>query len=214
MAGGALRGFGCPGLSPLAEGLVAAELARGDGSIATFNAVHSGLAMTAIGLLGSDEQKQRWLPPMAAVDRLGAFALTEPEHGSDVVRLETRARREPDGGWSLTGRKRWIGNGTVADVVVVWARDDDGDVGAFVVEHPDGAGPPGARLPGAADHRQGGQPGGVAGPDRAGRGAGRRRRPAGRRPGPGTTPTGCWPSRGRPWPGRRSGTRSPPTRPR
>jgi glutaryl-CoA dehydrogenase len=139
VAGGALRGFGCPGLSPLAEGLVAAELARGDGSIATFNAVHSGLAMTAIGALGSDEQKQRWLPSMAAVDRLGAFALTEPEHGSDVVRLGTLARRQPDGGWSLSGRKRWIGNGTIADIVVVWARDDDGDVGAFVVEHPDGA---------------------------------------------------------------------------
>jgi glutaryl-CoA dehydrogenase len=142
VAGGALAGFGCPGLTPLAEGMIAAELARGDGSVATFNAVHSGLAMTAIGLLGSDEQKQRWLPPMAAVDRIGAFALTEPEHGSDVVRLETRARRAPDGGWTLSGRKRWIGNGTIADVVVVWARDDDGQVGAFVVEHPDGAAHP------------------------------------------------------------------------
>ena len=142
VAGGSLAGYGCPGLTPLAEGLVAAELARGDGSIATFNAVHSGLAMTAIGLLGSDEQKQRWLVPMAAVDKLGAFALTEPEHGSDVVRLATRARAHPDGGWTLHGRKRWIGNGTVADIVVVWARDDDGDVGAFVVEHPDGAAAP------------------------------------------------------------------------
>jgi glutaryl-CoA dehydrogenase len=142
VAGGALHGHGCPGLSALAEGLVAAELARGDGSIATFNAVHSGLAMTAVGLLGSDEQKARWLAPMAAVDKLGAFALTEPEHGSDVVRLATRARRAPDGGWTLHGRKRWIGNGTIADVVVVWARDDDGDVGAFVVEHPDGPADP------------------------------------------------------------------------
>lgn len=142
VAGGALTGYGCPGLSPLAEGMVAAELARGDGSIATFNAVHSGLAMTTIGLLGSDEQKLRWLTPMAAVDKLGAFALTEPEHGSDVVRLATRARRQPDGGWTLHGSKRWIGNGTVADIVVVWARDDDGDVGGFVVEHPDGAANP------------------------------------------------------------------------
>jgi glutaryl-CoA dehydrogenase len=94
--------------------------------------------MTAIGLLGSPEQQARWLPAMAAVDKLGAFALTEPEHGSDVVRLATRARRTADG-WTLHGHKRWIGNATVADVVVVWARDDDGDVGAFVVEHPDGA---------------------------------------------------------------------------
>lgn len=142
VAGGALSGYGCPGLSPLAEGMVAAELARGDGSIATFNAVHSGLAMTAIGLLGSEEQKQRWLVPMAAVDKIGAFALTEPEHGSDVVRLSTRARRQADGGWTLHGRKRWIGNGTLADIVVVWARDDDGEVGAFIVEHPAGAADP------------------------------------------------------------------------
>ena len=142
VAGGTLSGHGCPGLSPLAEGMVAAELARGDGSIATFNAVHSGLAMTAIGLLGSEEQKQRWLAPLAAVDKIGAFALTEPEHGSDVVRLSTRARRQADGGWTLHGSKRWIGNGTVADLVVVWARDDDGAVGAFVVEHPRGAADP------------------------------------------------------------------------
>jgi len=142
VAGGTLSGHGCPGLSPLAEGMVAAELARGDGSIATFNAVHSGLAMTAIGLLGSEEQKQRWLAPLAAVDKIGAFALTEPEHGSDVVRLSTRARRQADGGWTLHGRKRWIGNGTLADIVVVWARDDDGEVGAFVVEHPAGAADP------------------------------------------------------------------------
>jgi glutaryl-CoA dehydrogenase len=142
VAGGTLTGHGCPGLSPVAEGFVAAELARGDGSIATFNAVHSGLAMAAVGLLGSEEQKARWLPAMAAVDKLGAFALTEPEHGSDVVRLATRAHLEPDGSWILRGQKRWIGNGTIADLVVVWARDDDGDVGAFVVEHPDGAANP------------------------------------------------------------------------
>ncbi|MGE3287734.1 MAG: acyl-CoA dehydrogenase family protein [Pseudonocardia sp.] len=142
VAGGSLSGYGCPGLSPLAEGMVAAELARGDGSIATFNAVHSGLAMTTIGMLGSDEQKRRWLPAMATVDRLGAFALTEPEHGSDVVRLATRAHRQSDGSWALHGRKRWIGNGTIADIVVVWARDDDGAVGAFVVEHPGGAADP------------------------------------------------------------------------
>lgn len=150
VAGGALQGHGCPGLSTVAEGMVAAELARGDGSIATFNAVHSGLAMTTIGLLGSEEQRERWLPDLAAVRTIGAFALTEPDHGSDVVRLETRAHREPDGSWTLRGRKRWIGNGTVADVVIVWARDDDGDVGAFVVEHPDGAGSP---VPGYAARR-------------------------------------------------------------
>ena len=118
--------------------MIAAELARGDGSIATLNAVHSGLAMTTIGMLGSPEQRAQYLPRMAACEVLGAFALTEPKHGSDVVALETRAHRDGDE-WVLDGEKRWIGNGTVAGIVVVWARDDDGNVGAFVVEHPDGA---------------------------------------------------------------------------
>jgi glutaryl-CoA dehydrogenase len=137
VAGGSLTGPGCPGMSPLAEGLVAAELARGDGSFSTFNSVHSGLAMTAIGMLGSEEQQRRWLPDMAACRKLGAFALTEPEHGSDVAGLATSARR--DGAhWVLDGAKRWIGNGVTADVVVVWARDEDGNVGAFVVDRRDG----------------------------------------------------------------------------
>ena len=138
IAGASIVGDGCPGLSYLAEGMIAAELARGDGSIATLNAVHSGLAMTAIAMLGSAEQRARYLPRMATCEVLGAFALTEPRHGSDVVALETRARRDGDE-WVLDGQKRWIGNGTVAGIVVVWARDDDGNVGAVVVEHPDGA---------------------------------------------------------------------------
>jgi glutaryl-CoA dehydrogenase len=90
--------------------------------------------MRSIWMLGSEEQKQRWLPPMARLERLGAFALTEPRHGSDAVALETTA--VPDGdGYLLTGEKRWIGNGTIADVVVVWARDTtDGKVRGFLVE--------------------------------------------------------------------------------
>ena len=96
VAGGSMSGYGCPGMSALAEGLVTLELARGDGSFSTFNSVHSGLAMTAIGLLGYDEQKQRWLPDLVACTKLGAFALTEPDHGSDVVRLATTARRDGD----------------------------------------------------------------------------------------------------------------------
>jgi len=96
--------------------------------------VHAGLAMQSIALCGSAEQKERWLPAMARMDTLGAFALTEPEHGSDSVALETSAR--PDGGdWVLNGRKRWIGLGTVADLIVVWARSTkDGQVNGFVVE--------------------------------------------------------------------------------
>lgn len=137
IAGGAISGYGCPGLSAVADGLVSVELARADGSLSTFHAVHTGLAMNAIATLGSEEQKQRYLPPMAGLDALGAFALTEPEHGSDVVALETRARRDGDD-YVLDGRKRWIGNGTLADTVVVWARDDDGEVGGFVVDRSGG----------------------------------------------------------------------------
>jgi len=136
VAGGSVSGYGCPGMSPLAEGLVTLELARGDGSFSTFNSVHSGLVMSAVALLGSAEQKQRWLPDLASCVKLGAFALTEPDHGSDVVRMGTSARR--DGAhWVLDGAKRWIGNGTLADVVIVWARDEHGDVGAFVVDRCD-----------------------------------------------------------------------------
>ncbi len=135
VAGATIEGYGCAGISPLAEGMIALELARADGSLATCNAVHSGLAMTSVHVLGSPEQRQRWLPGMASVELLGAVALTEPNHGSDVVSMETTARR--DGGeWVLDGAKRWIGHGTVADLVVVWARDDDGKVGGFVVEQP------------------------------------------------------------------------------
>jgi glutaryl-CoA dehydrogenase len=129
-----ISGHGCPGMSPLARGLVNMELQRGDGSLGTFLGVQSGLAMKSIDLLGSDEQKERWLPAMARLDAVGAFALTEPDHGSDSVALETSARRDGDG-WVLDGAKRWIGNGSIADVVVVWARsDEDGQVKGFLVE--------------------------------------------------------------------------------
>src|SRR6266511_2500036 len=133
VAGGTIEGYGCPGLSEVATGLVAQELARADGSVCTFFGVHSGLAMQSIALLGSEEQKQRWLPAMARLDKIGAFALTEPQHGSDAVALETRARRDGDQ-YVLDGAKRWIGNASFADLVIVWARDDDGKVGGFVVD--------------------------------------------------------------------------------
>lgn len=134
LVGDGIQGYGCPELSPIAVGLVHLELNRGDGSLGTFLGVQSGLAMQSIAMLGSEEQKQRWLPAMAAVDALGAFALTEPTHGSDSVSLETSARREGDT-WVIDGAKKWIGNGTVADVVVVWARDvADGQVKGFLVE--------------------------------------------------------------------------------
>jgi glutaryl-CoA dehydrogenase len=133
IAGGNIAGYDCPGMSAVASGLVALELARGDASICTFFGVHSGLAMTSLALLGSEEQKRRWLPPMARMELIGAFGLTEPDHGSDAVALETRARRDGDG-YVLDGAKRWIGNASFADVTIIWARDDDGNVGGFLVE--------------------------------------------------------------------------------
>lgn len=129
-----IEGYGCPGMTPLACGLVQMELHRGDGSLGTFVGVQAGLAMKSIAMLGSDEQKQRWLPPMARLEKIGAFALTEPTHGSDSVALETTARRDGNT-WVIDGAKRWIGNGTIADVVVVWARsEEDGQVKGFLVE--------------------------------------------------------------------------------
>src|SRR6478609_1742781 len=109
--GEGIEGYGCPEMSPLAVGLINMELNRGDGSLATFLGVQAGLAMRSIAMLGSEEQKQRWLPGMARVDILGAFALTEPTHGSDSVALETSARREGEN-WVINGQKKWIGNGT------------------------------------------------------------------------------------------------------
>jgi glutaryl-CoA dehydrogenase len=112
------------------------ELNRGDGSLGTILGVQGGLAMRSISLLGSEEQRERWLPPMAKMEKLGAFALTEPNHGSDSVALETEARLDGDE-YVISGRKRWIGLGSVADVVVVWARDtSDGAVKGFLVEPP------------------------------------------------------------------------------
>jgi glutaryl-CoA dehydrogenase len=128
-----IEGYGCPGLSPIACGLVHMELNRGDGSLGTLLGVQSGLAMKSIAMLGSEAQKQRWLPAMARLEKLGAFALTEPEHGSDSVALETAARQDGDA-YVLDGTKRWIGNGSLADVVVVWARGENGQVHGFLVE--------------------------------------------------------------------------------
>ena len=132
VAGTTIEGYGCPAMSRLGAGVVARELARADGSVNTFFGVHSGLAMGAIDMLGSEEQRREWLPAMAKLEKIGAFGLTEPEHGSDSVSLETTARR--DGGeYVLNGDKRWIGNASIADVTIIWARDDEGDVGAYLV---------------------------------------------------------------------------------
>lgn len=134
LVGDGIKGYGCPPMSSTAAGLITMELNRGDGSVGTFLGVQAGLAMRSIAIHGSEEQKRRWLPAMARCEKLGAFALTEPLHGSDSVALETEARRV-GGSYVINGAKRWIGSGSIADVVVVWARDvEDKQVKGFLVE--------------------------------------------------------------------------------
>jgi glutaryl-CoA dehydrogenase len=134
IVGNGIEGYGCPPMSPIADGLIHLELNRGDGSLGTFLGVQAGLAMQSIAMLGSEDQKQQWLPSMARLNTIGAFALTEPTHGSDSVALETSARRDGDI-WVINGERKWIGNGTIADVAVVWARDVvNGQVKGFLVE--------------------------------------------------------------------------------
>ncbi|MGY1669610.1 acyl-CoA dehydrogenase family protein [Geodermatophilus sp. SYSU D00710] len=137
IAGAQYSGYGCPGRSSLFDGMVSMELGRGDPSVATFIGVHGGLAMGTMHLCASDEQKERWLPAMARMELIGAFGLTEPDHGSDVARgIQTTARRDGDE-WVLDGQKKWIGNGSFADLVIIWARDVETDrVLGFVVETP------------------------------------------------------------------------------
>ena len=136
--GGSLQGYGCPGLSTVAVGVIAMELARADGSLNTAFGVTSGLAMASIHFCGSEEQKQHWLPQMARMEKIGAFGLTEPFVGSDASHITTTARKDGDGaaaGYVLTGAKRWIGNANSADVVIIWAQDDQtGQVSGFLVE--------------------------------------------------------------------------------
>jgi len=135
IAGTSIQGYGCPGGGSLLANYVAMEMARVDCSISTFFGVHSGLAMGSIYICGSEEQRQRWLPDMAAFNKIGCFALTEPLVGSGAAGgLLTTARREGET-WILNGQKKWIGNATFADLCVVWARDvSDNQVKAFVVE--------------------------------------------------------------------------------
>jgi glutaryl-CoA dehydrogenase len=135
IAGIGYEGYGCPGGGSLLSGLVAMEIARVDASMQTFLGVHSGLAMGSIYLCGSEEQKQRWLPEMARMEKIGAFGLTEPDVGSGVARGLTTTARRDGGEWVLDGQKKWIGNATFADYVIIWARDvEDGQVKGFVVE--------------------------------------------------------------------------------
>jgi glutaryl-CoA dehydrogenase len=126
-----LSGYGCAGSSAVAYGLACLELEAADSGVRSLVSVQGSLAMYAIWKFGSDEQKDEWLPRMAAGDAIGCFGLTEPDHGSDPGSMSTRARRDGDD-WVLTGGKMWITNAPVADVAVVWARTPDG-VSGFAV---------------------------------------------------------------------------------
>ncbi|KAG8374420.1 hypothetical protein BUALT_Bualt11G0137400 [Buddleja alternifolia] len=131
VAGGSIKGYGCPNLSITANAIATAELARVDASCSTFILVHSSLAMLTIALCGSEAQKQKYLPSLAELKTVACWALTEPDYGSDASALRTTARKidlqtsdnQVEGGWVLDGQKRWIGNSTFADVLVVFARN-------------------------------------------------------------------------------------------
>jgi len=136
-----LTGYGCAGTSATAYGLACMELEAGDSGVRSLVSVQGSLAMFAIWKWGSEEQKQRWLPRMAAGEAIGCFGLTEPDAGSDPGSMRTRARRDGDE-WVISGQKMWITNGTIADVAVVWAKTEDG-VRGFLVER----GTPGFSAP-------------------------------------------------------------------
>jgi glutaryl-CoA dehydrogenase len=131
--GATLRGYGCAGLDNVAYGLIMQELERGDSGLRSFASVQSGLVMYPIYSYGSDAQKDRWLPRLQSGAALGCFGLTEPDHGSDPGSMKTRAHKK-GGEYVLNGTKLWITNGSVADVAVVWAKGDDGEIGGYLVE--------------------------------------------------------------------------------
>ena len=128
-----LTGYGLPGASAVSYGLTCLELEAGDSGVRSLVSVQGSLAMFAIWRWGSEEQKQRWLPPMHDGGAIGCFGLTEPDAGSDPGAMRTTARRDGTD-WILNGTKMWITNGTIADVAVVWARTDGGEINGFLVE--------------------------------------------------------------------------------
>jgi len=125
--------YGCAGVNHIAYGLIMQELERGDSGIRSFVSVQGALVMWPIYEYGSEEQRRRWLPAMAAGEKIGCFGLTEPTAGSDPGAMQTRARRRP-GGWVLSGTKMWITNGSIADVALIWAKDDEGVVRGFLAD--------------------------------------------------------------------------------
>lgn len=131
--GANLEGYGCAGMNAVAYGLVMQELERGDSGLRSFSSVQGGLCMYPIYAYGTEKQKDRWLPPMARGEVIGCFGLTEPDYGSDPGGMLSRAERRGNS-WILNGTKRWITNGSVADLAIVWAQTEDGIQG-FLVEN-------------------------------------------------------------------------------
>lgn len=124
--------YGCANMNNVSYGLVMQELERGDSGLRSFVSVQGALTMYPIFAFGSEEQKRRWLPLLAKGEKIGCFGLTEPDHGSDPGGMETRARRTGKG-WVLNGTKRWITNGSMSDIAIVWAKSDD-EIKGFIVE--------------------------------------------------------------------------------
>ncbi|MBI4511889.1 MAG: acyl-CoA dehydrogenase family protein [Deltaproteobacteria bacterium] len=132
LLGTMIEGYGCPGLGPVHYGIVCQELERCDSGIRSFCSVQGSLAMHPISAFGSEDQKQKWLPTMTRGEKIGCFGLTEPDFGSNPGGMRTTARRTPAGGYVLNGTKRWITNGSIADVAITWAKLD-GEVRGFLV---------------------------------------------------------------------------------
>lgn len=131
--GAPLHGYGCAGVGYVSYGLIMRELERVDTSFRSAVTVQTSLAMTAIYAYGTEEQRKKYLPKMAAGEVLGCFGLTEPDHGSDPGRMKSRARKA-DGGYILTGNKMWISHSPLADVMVVWAKNDEGVIRGFLLD--------------------------------------------------------------------------------
>ena len=132
LLGSSIEGYDCAGLNGICYGLICQELERGDSGIRSFVSVQSSLCMWPIYAYGSEEQKQKWLPPMARGEAIGCFGLTEPHGGSDPANMKTHAKKDGDD-WILNGAKMWITNGSIADIAIVWAQTEDGMRG-FLVE--------------------------------------------------------------------------------
>lgn len=133
LLGSTIKSHGCPGISNVAQGLIAREIERVDSGYRSMMSVQSSLVMAAIDMFGTEEQKQRFLPVLAAGHSIGCFALTEPNHGSDPGSMESHAKKVP-GGYQLHGSKTWISNAPIADVFIIWAKDEKGNICGFILE--------------------------------------------------------------------------------